>query len=310
MILVGSLVLMVGAVPLDWTQLLAGDTQGQTILWQLRLPRVLLAGLVGGGLALAGASVQGLFRNPLADPTLIGVAGGAALAAAICIAVAPLLLANPWWIAGAAFFGGLTVTFLVLAISGRETALHTLLLAGLAVNAVSLALVGLIGVLVVDESFRSIAFWTLGSLNHATWEEVVVALLMLPLAWRLIYRAEALNAMVLSEHEFSSLGYSSQSIRREVIVLVAAMTGIAVSLTGVIAFVGLIVPHMARIAFGAMHQTLLPLAFMMGAMLMMLADAASRTLFAPMEIPIGIITALIGAPVFIALLRRQVVSDD
>ena len=96
---------MVGAVPLDWTQLLAGDSQGQTILWQLRLPRVLLAGLVGGGLALAGASVQGLFRNPLADPTLIGVAGGAALAAAICIAVAPLLLANPWWIAGAAFLG-------------------------------------------------------------------------------------------------------------------------------------------------------------------------------------------------------------
>ena len=310
MILVGSLVLMVGAVPLDWTQLLAGDSLGQTILWQLRLPRVLLAGLVGGGLALAGASVQGLFRNPLADPTLIGVAGGAALAAAICIAVAPLLLANPWWIAGAAFFGGLTVTFLVLAISGRETALHTLLLAGLAVNAVSLALVGLIGVLVVDESFRSIAFWTLGSLNHATWEEVVVALLMLPLAWRLIYRAEALNAMVLSEHEFSSLGYSSQSIRREVIVLVAAMTGIAVSLTGVIAFVGLIVPHMARIAFGAMHQTLLPLAFMMGAMLMMLADAASRSLISPMEIPIGIITALIGAPVFIALLRKQAVSDD
>ena len=301
---------MVGAVPLDWTQLLAGDTQSQTILWQLRLPRVLLAGLVGGGLALAGAGVQGLFRNPLADPTLIGVAGGAALAAAICIAVAPLLLANPWWIAGAAFLGGLTVTFLVLAISGRETALHTLLLAGLAVNAVSLALVGLIGVLVVDESFRSIAFWTLGSLNHATWEEVVVALLMLPLAWRLIYRAEALNAMVLSEHEFSSLGYSSQSIRREVIVLVAAMTGIAVSLTGVIAFVGLIVPHMARIAFGAMHQTLLPLAFMMGAMLMMLADAASRSLISPMEIPIGIITALIGAPVFIALLRKQVVSDD
>ncbi|MEK9592125.1 MAG: iron ABC transporter permease [Gammaproteobacteria bacterium] len=310
MILVGSLVLMVGAVPLDWTQLLAGDSQGQTILWQLRLPRVLLAGLVGGGLALAGACVQGLFRNPLADPTLIGVAGGAALAAAICIAVAPLLLANPWWIAGAAFLGGLTVTFLVLAISGRETALHTLLLAGLAVNAVSLALVGLIGVLVVDESFRSIAFWTLGSLNHATWQEVVVALLMLPLAWRLIYRAEALNAMVLSEHEFSSLGFSSQLIRREVIVLVAAMTGIAVSLTGVIAFVGLIVPHMARIAFGAMHQTLLPLAFMMGAMLMMLADAASRTLIAPMEIPIGIITALIGAPVFIALLRKQVVSDD
>ena len=301
---------MVGAVPLDWTQLLAGDSLGQTILWQLRLPRVLLAGLVGGGLALAGASVQGLFRNPLADPTLIGVAGGAALAAAICIAVAPLLLANPWWIAGAAFFGGLTVTFLVLAISGRETALHTLLLAGLAVNAVSLALVGLIGVLVVDESFRSIAFWTLGSLNHATWEEVVVALLMLPLAWRLIYRAEALNAMVLSEHEFSSLGYSSQSIRREVIVLVAAMTGIAVSLTGVIAFVGLIVPHMARIALGAMHQTLLPLAFMMGAMLMMLADAASRSLISPMEIPIGIITALIGAPVFIALLRKQAVSDD
>ena len=301
---------MMGAVPLGLDQWLAGDPQGQTILWQLRLPRVLLAGLVGGGLALAGASVQGLFRNPLADPTLIGVAGGAALAAAICIALAPQLLANPWWVAGAAFLGGLIVTFLVLAVAGRETALHTLLLAGLAANAISLALVGLIGVLVVDESFRSIAFWTLGSLNHATWQEVAVGLLMLPLAWRLIYRADALNAMVLSEHEFSSLGYASRVIRREMIVLVAAMTGIAVSLTGVIAFVGLIVPHMARIAFGAMHQTLLPLAFVMGAMLMMLADAASRTLIAPMEIPIGIITALIGAPVFIALLRKQVTSGD
>ena len=247
-------------------------------MWQLRLPRGVARWISGWWVSTGRRLRSRPFPQPLADPTLIGVAGGAALAAAICIAVAPLLLANPWWIAGAAFLGGLTVTFLVLAISGRETALHTLLLAGLAVNAVSLALVGLIGVLVVDESFRSIAFWTLGSLNHATWQEVVVALLMLPLAWRLIYRAEALNAMVLSEHEFSSLGYSSQLIRREVIVLVAAMTGIAVSLTGVIAFVILIVPHMARIAFGAMHQTLLPLAFMMGAMLMMLADAASRSL--------------------------------
>lgn len=279
-------------------------------MWQLRLPRALLAEFVGAGLALAGASVQGLSRNLLADPTLIGVAGDAALAAAIRIAVAPPLLANPWWIVGAPFFGGPIATFLVLAIAGRETALHTLLLAGLAASAVSLALVGLIGVLVVDESFRSIAFWTLGSLNHATWQEVVVALLMLPLALRLIYRTHALNAMVLSEHEFSSLGYSSKVIRREMIVLVAAMAGIVVSLTGVIAFVGLIVPHKARITFGAKHQTLLPLEFMMGAMLMMAADAVSRTLIASMEIPISIITALVGAPVFVALLRKQVASDD
>ena len=162
----------------------------------------------------------------------------------------------------------------------------------------------------VDESFRSIAFWTLGSLNHATWQEVVLALLMLPLALRLIDRTHALNAMVLSEHEFSSLGYLSKVIRREMIVLVATMTEIVVSLTGFIAFVGLIVPHKARITFGAKHQTLLPLEFMMGAMLMMAADAVSRTLIASMEIPISIITALVGAPVFIALLRKQVASDD
>ena len=122
-ILVGSLVLMVGAVPLDWAQLLAGDPQGQTILWQLRLPRVLLAGLVGGGLALAGASVQGLFRNPLADPTLIGVAGGAALAAAICIAVAPPQLANPWSIAGASFFWGVDRNLFGFSDSGARNGL-------------------------------------------------------------------------------------------------------------------------------------------------------------------------------------------
>ena len=186
--------------------------------------------------------------------------------------------------------------------------LYTMLLTGLAVNAASLALVGLIGVLNSDTTFRSISFWTMGSLNQATWLDVGVAMLILPCAILLLLRARMLDGMVLPEAEAMSLGIAVKETRRQVIVLVAAITGIAVSLTGVIAFVGLIVPHMVRLLVGASHKTLLPCAIFLGAILMVLADLLSRILIAPMEIPVGIITALLGAPIFVLLLRAQVLE--
>ena len=302
----GVLALRLGPTSLSLTQLLSGDLEAHTVVWQLRLPRVLLAALVGGGLALAGACIQGIFRNPLADPSLLGVAGGAAFAAALGIAFAPAVAASPWLLAGVAFVGGLLATLIVLSFGGRNTDLYTILLAGLAVNAAALALVGLIGVLSMETTFRSISFWTMGSLNQATWIDVGVASLILPCALLLIRRASTLDGLVLPDAEAQSLGITVSQSRRQVIVLVAAITGIAVSLTGVIAFVGLIVPHMIRLSMGATHRTLLPCAFAGGAILIVLADLLSRTLIVPMEIPVGIITALLGAPIFVLLLRAQV----
>lgn len=307
-IAVVGLALSMGPTSISAAQLLSGDPEANTVIWHLRMPRVLLAACVGGGLALAGACIQGVFRNPLADPSLLGVAGGAALAAALGIALIPFVTASPWLLAGLAFLGGLLATSIVLSFGGRNMDLYTMLLTGLAVNAASLALVGLIGVLNSDTTFRSISFWTMGSLNQATWLDVGVAMLILPCAILLLLRARMLDGMVLPEAEAMSLGIAVKETRRQVIVLVAAITGIAVSLTGVIAFVGLIVPHMVRLLVGASHKTLLPCAIFLGAILMVLADLLSRILIAPMEIPVGIITALLGAPIFVLLLRAQVLE--
>jgi len=280
---------------------------------EIRLPRVLLALLIGAGLAQAGAAMQGIFRNPLAEPGLVGISSGAALAA-----VAVIVLLDP---AGgfehvpaqvvlpvAAFAGGAAATLLVLrlALVDGHTRVATLLLAGLALNAIAGAGIGFFSHVASDTALRSVTFWMFGSLGRASWPEIAVAapLLVVPLA--LIPRdAQALNALLLGEAEAGHLGVDVERLKRRLTLLVVLAAGAAVALAGIIAFVGLLVPHLVRLAFGPDHRGLLVLSALSGALLLSIADTASRLLMAPTELPIGILTALVGGPFFLALLLRR-----
>lgn len=295
------------ALPFEFT------AQQAAVLWAIRLPRVLLGLLAGGGLAVSGALMQGLFRNPLAEPTLIGVSGGAALAAVTVIVLgesfAAYLLASYRLLALplAAFAGGLGTTFLVHKLgrqAGRgDTA--TILLAGVGVNALAFAGIGALSFLATDAQLRSISFWNLGSLSGATWSNLAVvaplAGLPLLLAGRL---ARRLNALLLGEAEAAHLGVNSERLKTQIVALAALMVGVCVAFTGVIGFVGLVVPHLLRLLLGADHRRLLPASAWLGASLLIAADWLSRTLFAPAELPLGVVTALLGAPFFLWLLLR------
>lgn len=273
---------------------------------QIRLPRVLLALLVGGALAVAGAAMQGLLRNPLADPGLIGVSAGAALSAAVLMvlgvgAVLPAPLALPL----ASFAGSAAAAWAVLRLSlvdGR-TRVATMLLAGLALNTIAGAGIGLLAYVADDFALRSVTLWMFGSLGRSGVPELAVAapLLLLPLA--LIPRqAQRLNALLLGEAEAQHLGVDVEALKRRVNVLIVLAVGVSVALAGIIGFVGLIVPHLVRLWAGPDHRRVLPASALLGALLLLIADTLSRTLFVPAELPIGILTALIGGPFFLALL--------
>ena len=279
----------------------------------IRLPRVLLALLIGAALAQAGAAMQGIFRNPLAEPGLVGISSGAALAA-----VAVIVLLEPAGafervpahvvLPAAAFAGGAAATLLVLrlALVDGHTRVATLLLAGLALNAIAGAGIGFFSHVASDTALRSVTFWMFGSLGRASWQEIAVAapLLVVPLV--LIPRdAQALNALLLGEAEAGHLGVDVERLKRRLTALVVLAAGAAVALAGIIAFVGLLVPHLVRLAFGPDHRGLLVLSALSGALLLSVADTASRLLMAPTELPIGILTALVGGPFFLALLLRR-----
>ncbi|MEM9665376.1 MAG: iron ABC transporter permease [Bacteroidota bacterium] len=291
----------------------AFKAQQELVLLGIRLPRVLLGVIVGAGLAISGALMQGLFRNPLADPGLIGVSSGAALGAALMIvlgAALPGFIASAlgaFGIAVAAFVGGLLVTVIVYRIStrGRHTSVATMLLAGIALNALCGAGTGSLVLLTDDNQLRDLTFWTLGSLGGATWETLLVVgpfvLVAMAAAPRL---ARALNAMLLGEAEAHHLGINTQLVKRVVIALAALAVGAATAVSGLIGFVGLVVPHLVRLAIGPDHRTLLPASALLGATLLVAADLLSRVVIQPAEVPIGIITALGGAPFFLALLLQ------
>ena len=284
------------------------------ILWSIRIPRILLAGIVGALLATAGTVMQGLFRNPLADLGLVGVSAGGALAAASTIVFGDKVLAAyairlPFEILPlAAFVGALTTTVILYRIATREgrTSIATLLLAGLAVSALAMAGVGLLVFMADDRQLRDITFWTLGSLTGATWSKVItlspvlgVLILALPLI------ARGLDLLVLGESEAFHMGVEVERLKRIAIVLTAALTGAAVSVAGVIGFVGIVVPHLLRLVIGPGHRLLLPSSLLLGAVLMVVADTFARMVVNPAELPVGILTALIGAPFFLVLLLRQ-----
>jgi len=290
------------------------DARYGNVLWQLRIPRVLLAILIGGALAVAGALLQGLFRNPLADPTLIGSASGGALGAVFVIVIAAKVLphvplaSDLRMLPLAAFLGALVVTWLVRRLSATEgyTAVATLLLVGVALNALTNALIGLATYLATDAQLRTLSFWTLGSLGAADWKVVslaapfCLALILLAPLW-----AGALNVFALGEAEAAHLGFNVEKTKTILVILTAAGVGASVAFTGIILFVGLVVPHMVRLAIGPDHRWLIPCSVLLGATLMVAADTAARTVVAPAELPIGILTATIGAPFFLFMLLRQ-----
>lgn len=285
------------------------------IVLQVRLPRLLLGLLIGAALASSGALMQGLFRNPLADPGLIGVSAGAALAAATTITLGDALLSP---VAGGipfgilplgAFLGGLLTTlglYLIATRNGR-TSIATMLLAGVAFGALSGAIMGLFSYISDDRQLRDLSFWSLGSLSGATWTKVMaIAPLVVPVLFATPFLARGLNALSLGEAEAFHLGVPVQRVKACAILLVAVAVGASVAGAGMIGFVGIVVPHVLRLMAGPDHRWLLPASALLGAALLVSADTVARTLVAPAELPIGILTAAIGAPFFLwLLLRRQ-----
>lgn len=291
----------------------SSDAWETTIVLQLRLPRLLLGLLVGSALALSGALMQGIFRNPLADPSLIGVSSGAALGAASMIVIGHRLLPDASGLVGAflvpiaAFGGGTLATVVVhrLSIRNGRTAVMTMLLAGIAINALASAGTGLWTFTADDRELRDLAFWTLGSLAGASWGPLAVLAAFVAFGTAYALRcATSLDAMLLGEAEALHIGIDGERIRRRAVACTAAMVGSAVALSGLIFFVGLVVPHMIRLVAGPGHRFLLPASAILGGTLLVGADIGARLAVAPAELPIGIVTALVGAPFFLALVRR------
>lgn len=289
------------------------ETQ-EAVLSVIRLPRVLLATLVGASLAVSGAAMQGLFRNPLADPGLIGISSGASLAAVSFIVVGMSWfssLGSMWGIYALSIFtfiGAFAATILVYRLSqvDGKTVVSMMLLSGIAVNALSQSIMGLFTYSANDAQLRSITFWTLGSLGGASWNNVL-GILPFTLAPILLLprMSKALNAFALGENNAAHLGINTEQIKRIIIMLTAMGVGASVAVSGIIVFVGLVVPHIVRLLIGPDHSTLLPISAIAGAVLLISADIVSRTIMPPSEIPIGIITGLIGAPFFLYILINQ-----
>ena len=287
------------------------DSLTASLVWDLRAPRALLALIVGAALATAGAAMQGLFRNPLADPGLVGVASGSALAAVTMMVAAAMqtlpAVVVPYAVPVAAFCGGLLAAWLAarLASERGETRTATLLLAGLAINAVAGAGIGLLVLWADEAALRNAWFWLFGSLGKAGWTELVICgpILLAIVLW-LPREAPALNALLLGESEAGHLGVEVENFKRRILLLVVLAVALCVALAGLIGFVGLIVPHLLRLLLGPDHRLILPASAFGGATLLVLADLASRTVLSPAEIPVGILTALIGGPFFLALLVR------
>ena len=308
-----SLVTGTVSIPLAavWQALFADTaTQSSAILFDIRLPRILLALSVGMILASSGAVMQGLFRNPLADPSLIGVSSGASVGASLVIVVAAQWLpagvnAELPLIAAGAFAGGFAATILVyrLATSEVGTSVATMLLAGIAISALAGALNSLLSYFADNDMLRRISLWQMGNLSGADWRRLSLVAGSAVLLMVLFPRdSKPLNALLLGESEARHLGVDVQRVKRRLIVLTALGVGVSVAAAGMVAFVGLVVPHIMRLLIGPDHRYLIPGSALAGATLLMLADTVGRIVVAPAELPTGIITALMGAPFFIALL--------
>lgn len=313
--------LQIGATDVRLTTLLGKLITGEAltlaervVLFDIRLPRLAMGGLVGAALAVSGAAMQGLFRNPLADPGIVGVGAGAGLGAILAIVLGALL---PVWIIDmtgnqlvpfAAFLGGWGSTILLYRVStrGGRTSVATMLLAGIALGALAGALSGILVYIADDTQLRDLTFWGLGSLAGASWTKVMAAgpLIVLAIGAAMML-GRGLNALALGEATATHIGIDVQRTKNIAILSVAGATGAAVAVSGGIGFIGIVVPHLLRLASGPDHRTLLLNAALLGASLLVLADVIARVVIAPAELPIGIVTAVLGAPVFLWILLRR-----
>lgn len=279
------------------------------VVTQIRLPRFCLAVLIGMALANTGAATQALCRNPLADPSIIGVSSGAAVMAVSAIAFAPALgFSADAWLPYFAFVGALVVTLIVykLSMQGNQINVTTLILIGVAINALCFALIGLVSFYADDSALRLINYWTMGSLAGAGWSSLLKGLPLLLVALVGLYLLrEKINLLLLGESEARYLGIDIVRLKGQIVLLTALGVGAAVSLTGLVGFVGLVVPHITRLLVGANMSNLLLVCGLIGALMMLVADWFARNLVTPAELPIGIVTAMIGAPIFVYLLYRQ-----
>lgn len=300
--------ILLGAATQDQSVTTARDS---LVIFSIRLPRLCLAILIGAALAVSGALMQGLFRNPLADPGLVGVSAGAALAAGATIVLgeryASAFIGKLPFAAlpAGAFLGALACTFLLYMIATREgrTSIATMLLAGVALGALAGACMGMLAYMSDDRQLRDLTFWSLGGLGGASWTKVIaVAPIVLTALFITPFLARGLNALLLGEAEAFHLGLPVQRIKAAAIIITALLVGSSVAAAGAIGFVGIVVPHVLRMLIGPDHRALLPLSAMLGAVLLVVADALARVIVAPAELPIGILTAAIGAPFFMWLL--------
>ncbi len=319
LVVVVSISTLLGAANLGWTRV-AGEIWAQltggrsplsateaAIVWEIRLPRVVLAGLVGAALAMAGAAFQGVFRNPLADPYLLGAAAGAGMAATIVVVAAPSVTG---WIIGplplAAFagaIGGVTLTWLLGRSAGGGTAV--LLLAGVAVASFLTAIQTFVQQLNTD-TIKQVYSWMLGGLNTSGWSEVLITLPYIALAGTVLCLCgRLLDVLAVGDDEAASLGIHPGRVRVVVLLAASLATAAAVAVSGLIGFVGIVVPHVVRLLAGASYRVVIPLSLIGGAMFLIVADHIARTAFAPAELPIGVITAFTGAPFFLLVMRMN-----
>ena len=318
--------LCVGAFPVGLADLLSAvglsdrpiDDTTTAVLYAIRAPRVVAAFAVGAALAAGGAALQSLFRNPLADPGLLGVSSGAALAAVSVIVLGEKVMHvipphfRPWLLPIAAFLGGLAATVVVYRLAAREgiTLVGTLLLAGIAINALASAGIGMLVFIADDQQLRTLIFWTMGGFGAVTWAAIFPALLVLAITIpTLLPAAHLLDALALGEREAGHVGVDVERLKRRLVAQVALAVGSGVAISGIVGFVGLIAPHIVRLLLGPAHRTLLPAAALFGGAFLVLADALARTIVSPAELPIGVLTALVGGPFFLWLLAGRAARE-
>lgn len=291
----------------------SNNTKNNLVIEQIRLPRALLAAMIGALLGMCGATTQGLFRNPLADPSLIGVTAGASTGAALAIFFAASFthingVSGLTLISFGGFLGGSIAVILVYSIATDKqgTSVATMLLAGIAITAIAGSLTNILEFFGDEEMLRRISLWRMGGLDGASFARVGIAAVFCALIFVFLPRFSTnLNALLLGESEARHLGIEVQKTKICLILLVAAGIGVSVALAGTISFVGLIIPHIIRLLIGPDHRYLLPISALGGAILLLLSDTIARTIFAPIELPVGLVTALLGAPFFISLLRQR-----
>ncbi|MGD1847690.1 MAG: FecCD family ABC transporter permease [Salibacteraceae bacterium] len=322
MLVSALLALSIGAVrilPLAWfSQWLEGSTElagsRSTILWGIRFPRVLIALLVGAGLATSGTALQGIFRNPLADPSIIGLSAGAAMAASVFIVCIGwfsfdiIAEVSQFSMAMVTFLGAAITAWMVFKIAKSKTGtiVITMLLAGIAMNALASSFIGMMSFLADESQLRTLTFWTLGSLGGSNF---LILAFMVPLCalgmFGLFRLHKPLNALALGEQEAAQLGIKVESLKRQVVLFSSLLVGATVAFCGIIGFIGLVIPHIIRMIGGPDHRYLFPASALAGGILLLWADTFSRTVVAPAEVPIGVVTALVGAPVFLVLIYQK-----